>query len=182
MDLGVFKKQAFASLFWSGIFFCIIGVLGLINPQFMAIYIVYMIAVFFFLAGFATLYMGFKFHKNPDFHSTLYIFMGLTQLLFAISLVAFPLKSQFLIFIYIAVFLLIKGIFILLNQMSHKHLFPVLSQCSLSTGLIDVLFGVTLLVMPFFSNMFLLMVLAWYFLFCGINFIASAFSLKKAQN
>lgn len=179
MELSSFKNQAFSSLFYNGIFGIIIGILGLINLDFMILYIVYMIAFFFLLSGFFTLYMGVKFSKKEGFHHGLYIFMGLTQLLLALSLIAFPLVSGYMVFVYIAVFLLIKGSFIIINIISHKKAFPVLASASLSTGIIDLLFGLVLIIMPFISTQFLLMVLAWYFIFSGVNSIASAFTLKK---
>lgn len=179
MNFQDFSKQASSSLLWTGILFVIIGIMGLWQPAFLAIYIVYMIAFFFLFAGCESLYRGFKFSSVKGYHYGLAIFTGLIEVLLAIALIAFPMASEFAIFIYIGVFLVIKGIFVIINVLTHKKAFPALFNCSLGGGIIDLLFGIVLLVMPFFSNLFLIYVLAWYFLFCGINFIVNSITLKN---
>ncbi|MGL5669907.1 MAG: DUF308 domain-containing protein [Cetobacterium sp.] len=43
----------------------------------------------------------------------------------------------------------------------------------------DILFGVLLMVVPFISQQFIFLCIAWYILFSGINLVMISFSIKR---
>ncbi|MGL5664272.1 MAG: DUF308 domain-containing protein, partial [Cetobacterium sp.] len=73
----------------------------------------------------------------------------------------------------------LKGIFVVFNSLFHKNIFPGLSSVTFSSGLIDVLFGILLTVVPFISQQFIFLCIAWYILFSGINLVMISFSIKR---
>lgn len=174
-----FNQKVSTALIFTGILYSIIGILGLINPIAFSVYLIYILAFFFLVNGFNNFVKGIKFTDVPGFHWTLSIFLGAIEILLALSLFFTPFISQIYMIIYAGIFLIIKGIFILVNVISHKKLFPNLYSHNLGSGVIDLLFGILLLFLPIFSQQFLFLAVAWYILFCGINLIISSIALKK---
>ncbi|WP_418966243.1 DUF308 domain-containing protein, partial [Cetobacterium sp.] len=82
---------------------------------------------------------------------------------------------------YAGIFMIFKGIFIVLNILFNRKIFPSLVDFSLGSGVIDLLFGILLITLPFFSQQFIFLCIAWYILFSGANLILSAFYFKRAQ-
>lgn len=177
-DFG--KKMRSLLLLTGGLYF-IVGVLGLINPVLFSIYLVFILAIFFFINGVKNLTKGIKFRKVPDFHWGVFAFMGVIEILLAISLFTTPFSSQIFIIMYAGIFMIIKGIFIMVNLLTHKKLFTNLERYGVGSGVIDLLFGILLVMLPFFSQQFLFLAVSWYILFTGVNLIITGISLNKNQ-
>lgn len=177
-----FNHKVSTALIFTGILYSLIGIFGLINPVAFSMYLIYILAFFFLVNGFNNFVKGIKFINVPNFHWALSIFLGTIEILLALSLFFTPFISQIYMIIYAGVFLLIKGIFIIVNVVSHKKIFPNLYSHNLGSGIIDLLFGILLIFLPIFSQQFLFLAVSWYILFCGINLVISALALKKSNN
>lgn len=176
-----FNKKVFTYLLVTGILFSIVGVFGIFSPTIFSVYLVDILAGFFLVSGVKNFTKGFQFRKVANFHWGLYIFIGVLEIIISLSLFSTPFASQIYIIIYAGIFMIFKGIFIILNILFNRKIFPSLVDFSLGSGIIDTLFGVLLVALPFFSQEFIALCIAWYILFSGANLILSAFYFKKSQ-
>ena len=176
-----FNKKVFTYLLVTGILFSIVGVFGIFSPTIFSVYLVDILAAFFLVSGVKNFTKGFQFRKVANFHWVLYIFIGVLEIIISLSLFSTPFASQIYIIIYAGIFMIFKGIFIILNILFNRKIFPSLVDFSLGSGIIDTLFGILLVALPFFSQEFIALCIAWYILFSGANLILSAFYFKKSQ-
>lgn len=176
-----FNKKVFTYLLVTGILFSIVGVFGIFSPTIFSVYLVDILAAFFLVSGVKNFTKGFQFRKVANFHWDLYIFIGVLEIIISLSLFSTPFASQIYIIIYAGIFMIFKGIFIILNILFNRKIFPSLVDFSLGSGIIDTLFGILLVALPFFSQEFIALCIAWYILFSGANLILSAFYFKKSQ-
>ena len=176
-----FNKKVFTYLLVTGILFSIVGVFGIFSPTIFSMYLVDILAAFFLVSGVKNFTKGFQFRKVANFHWGLYIFIGVLEIIISLSLFSTPFASQIYIIIYAGIFMIFKGIFIILNILFNRKIFPFLVDFSLGSGIIDTLFGILLVALPFFSQEFIALCIAWYILFSGANLILSAFYFKKSQ-
>ena len=176
-----FNKKVFTYLLVTGILFSIVGVFGIFSPTIFSVYLVDILAAFFLVSGVKNFTKGFQFRKVANFHWGLYIFIGALEIIISLSLFSTPFASQIYIIIYAGIFMIFKGIFIILNILFNRKIFPSLVDFSLGSGIIDTLFGILLVALPFFSQEFIALCIAWYILFSGANLILSAFYFKKSQ-
>lgn len=176
-----FNKKVFTYLLVTGILFSIVGVFGIFSPTIFSVYLVDILAAFFLVSGVKNFTKGFQFRKVANFHWGLYIFIGVLEIIISLSLFSTPFASQIYIIIYAGIFMIFKGIFIILNILFNRKIFPSLVDFSLGSGIINTLFGVLLVALPFFSQEFIALCIAWYILFSGANLILSAFYFKKSQ-
>ncbi|MCQ8211110.1 DUF308 domain-containing protein [Cetobacterium somerae] len=176
-----FNKKIFTYLLVTGILFSLVGIFGIFSPTIFSIYLVDILAAFFLVSGVKNFTKGFQFRKVPNFHWGLYIFIGVLEVIISISLFSTPFASQIYMIIYAGIFMVFKGIFIVLNILFNRKIFPSLVDFSLGSGIIDLLFGILLVALPFFSQQFIFLCIAWYILFSGANLILSAFYFKRSQ-
>lgn len=175
-----FNRKVFLYLLITGIIFSLIGILGIFSPTIFSIYVIYILAFFFLVNGVKNFTKGFQFKHITNFHWGLYILIGVLEIIIALSLLSAPFASQIYMIIYAGIFMLFKGIFIVVNVIFNRKVFPSLINFSLGSGIIDTLFGILLIVLPVFSQQFLFLCIAWYILFSGANLVLSAFSFKKS--
>ncbi|ERT68213.1 MULTISPECIES: HdeD family acid-resistance protein [Cetobacterium] len=173
------SKNIYLTLLVIGIIFSLIGVFGVFNPLMFSIYLIEILAIFFFMNGVKNLVKGIQLIKNPNVHWSLFILLSILEIIAALSLLITPFSSQIFIIIYIGFIMLLKGIFVVFNSLFHKNIFPGLSSVTFSNGLIDILFGILLIVVPFISQQFIFLCVAWYILFSGINLVMMSFSIKR---
>lgn len=176
-----FNKKVFYYLLLTGILFSLVGVFGIFSPTIFSIYLVDILAAFFLVSGIKNFTKGFQFRKVTNFHWGLYIFIGILEIIIALSLLSTPFASQIYLIIYAGIFMIFKGVFIVINVLFNRKVFPSLVDFSLGSGVIDFLFGLLLVGLPFFSQQFIFLCIAWYILFSGANLILSAFYFKKSQ-
>ncbi|MDX8335624.1 MULTISPECIES: HdeD family acid-resistance protein [Cetobacterium] len=176
-----FNKKIFTYLLVTGILFSLVGIFGVFSPTIFSIYLVDILAAFFLVSGVKNFTKGFQFRKVPNFHWGLYIFIGVLEVVISLSLFSTPFSSQIFMIIYAGIFMIFKGIFIVLNILFNRKIFPSLVDFSLGSGIIDLLFGILLVALPFFSQQFIFLCIAWYILFSGANLILSAFYFKRSQ-
>lgn len=176
-----FNSKVFTYLLVTGILFSLVGIFGIFSPTVFSIYLVYILAAFFLVNGVKNFTKGFQFRNMPNFHWGLYIFIGALEIIISLSLFSTPFASQIYMIIYAGIFMIFKGIFIILNILFNRKIFPSLVDFSLGSGIIDTLFGILLVVLPFFSQEFIFLCIAWYILFSGANLILSAFYFKRSQ-
>ncbi len=176
-----FNKKIFTYLLVTGILFSLVGIFGVFSPTIFSIYLVDILAAFFLVSGVKNFTKGFQFRKVPNFHWGLYIFIGVLEVVISLSLFSTPFSSQIFMIIYAGIFMIFKGIFIVLNILFNRKIFPSLVDFSLGSGVIDLLFGILLVALPFFSQQFIFLCIAWYILFSGANLILSAFYFKRSQ-
>lgn len=172
-------KNIYLILLITGVLFGIVGIFGIFNPLIFSIYLVEILALFFFVNGVKNLIKGVQLMANPNVHWGLFIFVSILEIVASISLIMTPFSSQIFIIIYIGFIMLIKGLFVAFNSLFHKNLFPNLSELHFSNGIIDTLFGILLIIMPFISQQFIFLCVAWYILFSGMNLMVLGYALKK---
>lgn len=179
-----FNKSAFSYLLYSGILFTIIGIFGVFSPAFFSIYLIYILAAFFLVSGIQNFTRGFQFRKVKDFHWGMHIFIGVLEIILSLSLFITPISDALFLIIYVGLFMAFKGIFVVLNLAFNRKLFPELINTSFGSGVIDLLFGILLVVIPLrypsLSLQFIFLCIAWYILFSGASLILGAFSFKRA--
>lgn len=178
--MNEFNKKIYYYLLITGLIFTFLGVYGVFNPLFFSTYFIYVLAFFFFTSGVKNFIKCFE-HRNIKCHIGYSILIGVLDIVIALSLISNPLGSQVSIAIYAGIFLTIKGIFIILNSISNKKLIPTLSNLSFGSGLIDIFFGILIIILPIFATSFISLCFAWYILFSGINLFAAAISFKQLQ-
>lgn len=164
----------------SGIVFTLLGILGLFNPTFFSIYLVELLAIFFMIGGVKNLTKSLQL-KKEGYQSGGFIFFAVIEILFALSLMITPFSSQIYLIVYVGIFVFIKGVLILLNILFKLHMFDDFYSSTLGHSLIDIVFGIVLVTLPLFSQQFIILCLAWYLLFAGINFIVSSFYLNNTK-
>jgi len=175
-----FKKKVFTYLLVTGIIFSLVGIFGIFSPTIFSVYLVDILAAFFLVSGVKNFTKGFQFRKVPNFYWGLYIFIGVLEVVISLSLFSSLSVSQIYMIIYAGIFMLFKGMFIFLTILFNRKIFPSLVDFSLGSGIIDLLFGVLLVALPFFSQQFIFLCIAWYILFSGANLILSAFYFKRS--
>ncbi|MGL5176221.1 MAG: HdeD family acid-resistance protein [Cetobacterium sp.] len=175
-----FDKKIFLYLLITGILFNLVGIFGIFTPTIFSVYIIDILAAFFFVSGIKNFTKGFQFRKVPNFHWGLYIFVGVLEVIISISLFSQPFLSQLYMIIYAGIFMIFKGIFIFINTIINRKTFPDSVKFSLNPGITDILFGILLVGLPFFSQRFISLCVAWYILFSGANLILSAFYFKRS--
>ncbi|MGL5744409.1 MAG: HdeD family acid-resistance protein [Cetobacterium sp.] len=175
-----FDKKIFRYLLFTGILFTLVGIFGIFTPTTFSVYIVDILAAFFFVSGIKNFIKGFQFRKVPHFHWGLYIFIGVLEIVISISLFSQPFLSQLYMIIYAGIFMVFKGIFIFINTIFNRKTFPDSVKFSLNPGITDILFGILLVALPFISQRFITLCVAWYILFSGANLILSAFYFKRS--
>lgn len=176
-----FNRKICSTIILLGILYSIIGIYGLINPMNFSLYVIYILAFLFLIGGFNNFVKGIKFTDVPGYHWGLSIFTGAVEILLALSLFFTPFVSQLYIIMYIGAFLIVKGIFIFINVLAHKKAFPGLYSYNIGSAIIDILFGILLMLLPVFSQQFLFLAIAWFILFSGINLITTGFMLRKQK-
>lgn len=179
--MNEFSKKIYYYLLVCGLIFTIIGLYGVFNPIGFSNYLVYILALFFFMSGIKNFTKGFEYRNVPNFHWGTYLFLGAIEIILSLSLFHNPFENQIAMIIYCGIFMIIKGLFIVLNSIFNRKLFPYMASMSLGTALIDIAFGTLLILLPFFAQQFFTLCIAWYVLFSGVNFIAAGISFKKAQ-
>lgn len=174
-----FKKKIFRYLLITGILFSLVGIFGIFSTNIFSTYIIDILAAFFFVSGIKNFIKGFQFRKVLNFHWGLYIFIGVLEVVASISLLSQPFKSQLYMIIYSGIFMTFKGILIFINTIFNRKIFPNSVNFSLNTGIINILFGSLLIGLPFLSESFIFICVAWYIFFSGTNLILSAFYFKR---
>ncbi|MGL4977199.1 MAG: HdeD family acid-resistance protein [Cetobacterium sp.] len=174
-----FNKKIFRYLLITGVAFSLVGIFGIFSPKLFSIYLVDILAAFLFVSGVKNFIKGFQFRKVINFHWGLYIFIGVMEIVISLSLFSQPFINQFYMIIYAGIFLIFKGLFIFINTLFNRKLFPDSVKFTLNTGIIDILFGTLLVGIPFLSQIFISLCVAWYIFFSGSNLILSAFYFKR---
>lgn len=175
-----FDKKIFRYLLMTGILFSLVGIFGIFSPTIFSIYIVDILAAFFFVSGIKNFTKGFQFRKVPEFHWGLYIFIGVLEIVISLSLFSQPFGNQLHTIVYSGFFMMFKGIFIFINTIFNRKIFPDSVKYSLNAGITDTLFGTLLAGLPFFSARVISLCVAWYILFNGANLVLSAFYFKRS--
>lgn len=179
--MNEFSKKIYYYLLICGLIFSVIGLYGVFSPVIFSNYLIYILAFFFFMNGIKNFTKGIEYRNLPDFHWGTYLFLGIIEVIVSFSLFTYPFANQIMLVVYCGIFMIIKGIFIIFNLIFDKKLFPYLTNLGLGSGIIDMIFGILLVTLPFFAQEFFVLCIAWYILFVGINFIASGFAFKKIQ-
>ncbi|MGL5990031.1 HdeD family acid-resistance protein [Cetobacterium sp.] len=174
-----FKKKVFRYLLITGILFSIVGFLGIFSTNIFSKYVIDILAAFFFVSGIKNFIKGFQFRKIINFHWGLYIFVGVLEIVASISLLSQPFNNQLYMIIYSGIFMTFKGLLIFVNTIFNRKIFPSSINFSLNTGIINILFGALLIGMPFISESFIFLCVAWYIFFSGANLILFAFYFKR---
>ncbi|MGL6065469.1 MAG: HdeD family acid-resistance protein [Cetobacterium sp.] len=174
-----FKKKVFRYLLLTGILFSFVGIFGIFSTSIFSIYIIDILSAFFFVSGIKNFIKGFQFRKVINFHWGLYIFIGVLEIVGAISLFSQPFNNQLYMIIYSGIFMTFKGILVFINTIFNHKIFPSSVNFSLNSGIINILFGGLLIGLPFLSQNFIFLCVAWYIFFSGANLILSAFYFKR---
>ncbi len=154
-----------------GILYTITGILCLAYPLMFSIYLVDILAVLFLLIGITNLLDGIKNIKTPNYHWGINLFLGIVEIILAISVIASPILSGIYLVLYIGFLLFIRGCFIAFNSLSKKS---ELKTPHTSTGIISILFGLLFIIAPLFADKLIAAIIAWFVIFTGIDLIIIA--------
>lgn len=161
------------------VLYIISGAIGIIHPLLFSVYLISVLGAFFLLNGFSSLFDGIKNIKNHNYHWGMSLFLGLMEIILSISIFMFPLMSELYLVMYIGMLILIKGIFIICSSFSKRS---DLKTPHTSTGIISILFGFLLVVSPVLSDKLIILMVAWFIIFSGIDLFVIAMGMKNDQD
>lgn len=173
-------SSKFQSIFYLiSIFYIITGVLGILHPMMFSVYLIFILGAFFLINGGANFIDGVLNLRKEDYHWGMSLFLGIIEIFLALSMFFNPISSQISIVIYVGALLLVRGLFIIFNSLGINI---ELKKHQMSIGIISTLFGILFIVIPFFSQELIVLMVAWFILFSGVNLFVATLSFKKILN
>ena len=167
----------FQSVFYLiSVFYIVTGVLGVLHPMLFSMYLIFILGAFFLINGGANFIDGVLNIGKEDYHWGMSLFLGIIEFFLALSMFYNPISSQISIVIYVGALLIVRGLFIIFNSWGISK---ELKKHNMSIGIISILFGILFVVIPFFSQELIVLMVAWFILFSGVNLFVATLSLKK---
>lgn len=151
--------------------YIIIGGVGVVHPILFSVYLISILGAFFLLNGINNLYEGIKNMKDPSYHWGMSVFLGIMEIILSLSIFVHPVVSEIYLIIYVGMLILIRGLFILLNEGFGKNR-PKTHHTS--GAVISILFGGLLVGAPLLSNEMIVLMIAWFIILSGVNLLVIA--------
>lgn len=175
-------KTLTSVLFIIGLFFIFIGGFGIIKPLKLSVNLVTILAILFSINGIKNLYKGIQLRHIQNSNWELVIITSILEMMIALSIIFTPLISQITLIIYIGIFMIFKGVFILFHIIFSKKTPGSITSLNIGNSILDILFGIIFLIFPFIAQQFMFLCIAWYILFSGLELIKTSYSLEKINN
>ncbi|MGB6128281.1 MAG: DUF308 domain-containing protein [Psychrilyobacter sp.] len=168
--------KACGGLYLLSILYTVTGISGIVYPVAFSIYLIYVLGVFFLLSGIVNSIDGIKNLKNPKYNWGMSLFLGIIELIFSFSIFASPVISSIYLIIYTGILLLVRGLFVISSLLGRKG---ELKIPHISTGVVSVLFGILFIMIPVFSKELIVLVIAWFIIFSGVDLFIITMGINK---
>lgn len=159
--------------------------MGIFNPVIFSVSLIYILSYGFLLMGFLNIYYAFKGRNNKYFHWGLILFNGIIDILASICIFINPFQSMIVLLIYIGILIMFKGFTLIFtksksftNEIPEAH---SLRAIVVTRGILDVIFGVMIVLCPLILDFILPMLIGFYLLLSGILMVIYSFQIKKAN-
>lgn len=169
-----------------GIFYILIGALGISNIVFFSQNIVYIFSVVLFLNGLYHIFYSMTNRKNPYFHWGLVLIEGLIELISVAVILLNTFTSPLFFTSYIGGLLCLKGLILVLGRdnklTSWENTSAKAKILVIVKGLLYFLFGSLIVVLPLLADRAVYVVFGWYILFLGIHFLTERYIANKKSD
>jgi len=168
--------KACGGLYLLSILYIIAGISGIVYPVAFSMYLIYILGAFFLLSGIVNSIDGIKNLKNPKYHWGMSLFLGIIELILSFSIFTSPVLSGIYLIVYIGMLLLVRGLFVISSLLGRKD---ELKTPHMSTGIVSILFGILFVVIPVFSSELIVLVIAWFIIFSGVDLFVITMGMNK---
>ncbi|MGL4970641.1 MAG: DUF308 domain-containing protein [Cetobacterium sp.] len=180
-------KLNFKSFFLTlGIFYVLIGALGISNMGFFNKNIEYILSTILFLNGAYHIFYSTSNRKSPYFHWGLVLAEGIIELISVAIILLNTFTSQLFFTSYIGILLCLKGLILVLGRdnkfTSWEKTKAKVRVLVIVKGLLHFLFGSLILILPLLADKAVYVVFGWYILFLGIHFLTEEYMSNKKSD
>ncbi|MGL4946335.1 MAG: DUF308 domain-containing protein [Cetobacterium sp.] len=176
-------KSIFLSL---GIFYVLIGALGISSVGFFNKNIEYILSTILFLNGIYHLFYSSTNRKTPYFHWGLVLAEGVVELISAAIILLNTFTNQLFFTSYIGILLCLKGLILILGRdnklTSWDNTKAKVKVVVIIKGLLHFLFGSLIVTLPLLTDKAVYIVFGWYILFLGIHFLTEEYVEAKKSD
>lgn len=166
-----------------GIFYILIGAIGISNLRFFNQNIEYIISLILSLNGIYHLVYSMTNRKNPYFHWGLVFGEGIIELVSVFVILFNTFTSKLFFTSYIGTLLCLKGLILILGRndkiTSWENTNAKVRIMVIIKGLLHFVFGALIIVLPLLTTNSVYIIFGWYILFLGIHFITEEYITKK---
>lgn len=177
------SKSFFLTL---GIFYILIGALGISNMGFFNKNIEYILSTVLFLNGIYHIFYSMTNRKTPYFHWGLVFGEGIIELVSVAIILLNTFTSQLFFTSYIGGLLCFKGLILILGRdnkfTSWENTNNRVRILVIIKGLLHFLFGSLIIVLPLLTDKAVYVVFGWYILFLGIHFLTEEYMANKKSD
>ncbi|MCS5420824.1 MULTISPECIES: HdeD family acid-resistance protein [Psychrilyobacter] len=170
------ETKAGISLYLLAVLYIITGISGVIYPVVFSVYLIYILGAFFLLSGVINFIDGIKNLNNPAYHWGMSLFLGIIEIILSFSIFISPILSEVYLIVYIGILLLIRGLFIIFNSFGKKD---ELKTPHMSTAVVSILFGMLFVGIPMFSTELIVLAIAWFIIFSGVDLFIITMGMNK---
>jgi len=169
-----------------GIFYILIGALGISNMGFFNENIEYILSTVLFLNGIYHVFYSMTNRKSPYFHWGLVLGEGIIELISVAIILLNTFTSQLFFTSYIGGLLCLKGLILILGRdnklTSWENTKAKVKILVIVKGLLHFLFGSLIIVLPLLTDKAVYVVFGWYILFLGIHFLTEEYITNKKSD
>lgn len=181
--MAIKLKSIFLTL---GIFYVLIGALGISNIGFFNKNIEYIISIILFLNSIYHIFYSMTNRKTPYFHWGLVLGEGVVELLSVAVILLNTFTSQLFFTSYIGGLLCLKGLVLILGRdnklTSWESTNAKVKVLVIIKGLLHFLFGSLIIILPLLADKAVYVVFGWYILFLGIHFLTEEYINNKKSD
>ena len=181
--MAIKLKSIFLTL---GIFYVLIGALGISNIGFFNKNIEYIISIILFLNDIYHIFYSMTNRKTPYFHWGLVLGEGVVELLSVAVILLNTFTSQLFFTSYIGGLLCLKGLVLILGRdnklTSWESTNAKVKVLVIIKGLLHFLFGSLIIILPLLADKAVYVVFGWYILFLGIHFLTEEYINNKKSD
>ena len=183
-DLGGSLKKLWYYYLIIGILLAITGLIGIFNPLGFSISLIYVLSWSFLLMGLLNIYYAYQGRKNKYLHWGIVLVSGIIDILAAFSIFYNPFESAVILLIYLGILMLFRGFSLIFtrgkavaDEIPEVH---NIRSILIMRGILDIIFGILLVVCPLLMGYILPIIIGFYLLFMGILFIIYSIQVKRA--
>lgn len=181
--MNVKFKSFFLAL---GIFYILIGALGISNIGFFNQNIEPILSIVLFFNGIYHVFYSMSNRKSPYFHWGLVLGEGLIELISVPIILFNNFTNQLFFTSYIGILLCFKGLILILGRdnkfTSWKNTSTKIKISVIIKGLLHFLFGSLIIILPLLTTKAVFVVFGWYILFLGIYFLTEEYISNKKSD
>ena len=186
LDLNKSLKMLWKYYFALGFIFLLAGVLGLFNPGMFSIYLIIILAWYFIFMGIGNVFYGITGRNNENFSWGAILFIGILELLMGLVLLFNPISTLYLVTVYVGILTVFKGFSLILTRISNKNINEAnintndVRKLNIVRGVLDILLGTLILVIPFFAASVLIYMIIFYLILGGLSLFITGCEIRKA--